>query len=261
LLLNSALQPPAQEALDGQPLKLRDAIGRTSDARQMLSTVKTYWQLSHAMCQYHYCLEEEQFLGNLRVPAQSTDQVLLTAAQRAHSANVLQARLLVATEQYELTDQAGVPVDPPPLAADSPWVGKYRTNFETLFAGRPIPAGMRRIDATLPQFLQLIDARADAVLAATDALLAQSEAYAQSRASLSDVLECHARLRLARLEFLMSVRDYNQSIADYAIQAVGSGLSPDTVITMLIQPVSREKSVLVSPPSDIQPATAIEAAR
>ncbi len=184
------------------------------------------------------------------------DRARLRAAIRTHQAHTIQARLLATTEQYELLDLARLTANgPPPLPADAPWVGRYRTSFESLFAGRVAPTGMRRIDKTLPHFLQLIDGRAEAVVAATDALIVTTKAYEGSAANLNDVFESQKTLRQSRRDFLMAIRDYNQTIADYAIRSVGSGVSRDTIITMLIQPVRQSKSVLVAPKTNVRQAS------
>src|SRR6185503_6442562 len=92
--------------------------------------------------------------------------------------------------------------------------------FKELFANRTAPAVLRRIDRTLPPLRELIDSQAAAVSAADKSLYALSQAYEDGETGLALVVEAHKQLRRQRREFLVAVRDYNFSIAEYAMAVV-----------------------------------------
>ena len=102
--------------------------------------------------------------------------------------------------------------DEPPMPGDVPFVGKYRTEYESLFIGRAAPVGVKRIHATLPLRRELVDARAAAVVAGVNSLDEQIGAYRSGQIALGQVLSAMNSLRLQRGAFLGAVRDYRAKL-------------------------------------------------
>ena len=67
------------------------------------------------------------------------------------------------------------------IPADRPFVGDYRTEYETIFARRGAPLGLKQIHEVLPLRKKLVDARADAVVAATSSLREQQRAFSDGQ--------------------------------------------------------------------------------
>jgi hypothetical protein len=132
-----------------------------------------------------------------------------------------------------------------PLPSDLPLVGRYQTRFNELFANRPAPAAIGRINATLPLYLDLINARADSVDAGQHALNTAVDAYQSGQVRIERVLQQYVQLRDQRIAFLAVIRDYNNAIADYALRVARPGLSVQEVVSMLVvtssnSPVARQ---------------------
>lgn len=258
-LLRRALYDTHEKSLPGQPLTLRAALDRTPDRSGQLKVVKAYWLLSVGVAEHHFAVSEADFLAGLTAGRAPHEQAALAAAQAAATAHFRQAELAATATQQDLADLAQVrETGSPPLPADVPYIGNYRTSIKELFANRAAPTALRRIDRTLPHLRELIESQAAAVTAAEKSVHALDQAHGSGDASLSAVLEAFDKLRRQRREFLVAVRDYNFSIADYALAVVAPSASRDMVVATLIETTPKTKSVLVSPRRDVLPASAEE---
>jgi hypothetical protein len=188
------------------------------------------------MADYYNAVNETQLLAGLSTPATAWESALLRGAVVAARAREAETLLAAVSAQHDL---AGISLIPEsgglPLTSDTPLAGKYQTRFETLFAGRAAPSDLRQINATLPLYLNLVDARAESVHAADQALSAAIDAYRSGQIGISTVVEAQVRLRDERIALLAVVRDYNHAIADYALNAAGAGISREEAVSMLIE--------------------------
>jgi hypothetical protein len=246
-LLGQALTAPAEAALRGTPLPLRAALERVQGNPQQLSVVTAYWRLAHAIATYHYALEETNFLMGLPLQPAARQQALLKAIQATARAAQAEAYLATLQAQHALAETAQLPGDALPVTVDSPFVGAYRTYFETLSARGAVPPRLERLDRTLPVLREVLDAHATAVRDTEAALAELDAAYQAGQANLGAVLEFYERLRQTRRQFLGAVRDYNESIALYALSVTGPGvLTPDRLVGMLVERPQTDHSVLAS---------------
>jgi hypothetical protein len=230
-------------------LSLRVALATTTDRTRQMAIIKVYWEASSLLADLQFAREELQLVDDLPAPRASTEQAALAAAQTAAQARFVEAEMASLTARYALGDAASQASDAPPLPSDVPFVGKYRTEYETIFTGRAVPVGVKRIHATLPMRRELVDARAAAVVAGVNSLDEQIAAYRNGQVSLMQVLAAMASLRLQRGAFLGSVRDYNFDIAEYALAAAQPTDPPERIVAMLIEVDASEdlRSVLVTP--------------
>jgi hypothetical protein len=185
---------------------------------------------------------------------------VLHAARAAATAHLRQAEMAASAVQLDLAEAAQLASKAAlPLPADLPFVGPYRTSFKELFANRSAPAKLQRIDRTLPRLRELINSQAAAVSAADKSLYALSQAYEEGEADLALVVEALKQLRRQRREFLVAVRDYNLSIAEYALAVATPATSKSAVVAMLIESApAKTKSVLVPSKSGVLPASGEE---
>lgn len=175
---------------------------------------------------------------------------MLRAAQAAARASVELAAAGAIRAQHELAEAALLGISSgPPLPADLPHVGAYRTGFDEVFALRGVLPRARLLHRILPVRRQTIEARAAAVQAAGDALQAVAEAYAARRADLPAVLAAADHWTSQRQAFVAAVCQYNHDIADYALAVAGPVVPSQSLISMLIVPTSR------SGPSSTQPVS------
>ncbi len=133
-----------------------------------------------------------------------------------------------------------------PLPADAPLVGVYRTYFKELNERGAAADGLRQIDESLPVIHELIDAQAEASVAASTALSQIQRAYEQGQAPLVQVLDAHQRRSRHRRAFLEAVEQYNGEIARYALSVTLAAASGERVVGMLIRTGQGDRSVLAS---------------
>jgi len=216
-------------------ISLLEALEDAGERELQHTIVKAYWQLSLAQADANFAMDEVALLSRIQATG-STEKAQLVAANEAASARDLEAQLALAAAQHDFSEAIGRRVvDPQYAPSNLPYVGVYRTNFGSLFAGREPPAGLLRIERTLPHYHRLIEGRSRAVAASMDALAETQAAYSQRQVGLSEVLQAHQLMRDQRLALLRSVGDYNYTIADFALSVASQGVSREAVVAMLIE--------------------------
>ena len=193
------------------------------------AAVRAYWNLVVSIADYHHALDEFDRLN--QVAASSGDKLIEAGAAGAE-ARVAETKITVIAAQFDLAALTAA-TGSLPIPADVPVIGEYRTEYTALFGRGPAPVGIKRLSVMMPLYRDQVLARGRAVVAATEA---------QSKA---DDLQTFKELSAHRRAFLSSVRDYNEAIADYALQLTTPGMSVETVTSMLI--------VRTQPPADSQP--------
>lgn len=246
-LLKWTLTPPAGGGLSGRPLSLLEAIQQTLDRNRQIAIVKTYWNLTTGLADYHVANEEMAILAQIAPPQGESEAALLRAEVAASNARLQEAKLSAVAAQYDLVTLTQQPSGDAnlPLPSDQPLVGVYRTQFDAMFRNRVAPIALKRIDRTLPISQTLIETRGQAVAAADAALIAMLKDYQEGRIGVASVLQIHRQRRDQRIAFLAAVRDYNHSIATYALSVASLGAGPRDVVSMLIETTPNDKSVLI----------------
>ncbi|MFM7071447.1 MAG: hypothetical protein ACKO38_06590, partial [Planctomycetota bacterium] len=241
LLVRHALTPPDDPSwqLGGQAWPLYSVLERQGDPgaerSSRLAVVRCYWRLTTDVAAYNWAVEEGAFVAGLQAAQPEMEMLALQAARTAAQARLQQARVAATAAQCELADLAGQGLrDPLPLPGELPLVGPYQTRFETLFANRVPPAGIRRIATTIPLRAELLQALAATVAADTDAIKELANFHREGRVPLEPVLAAHDRLQRHRGEFLDAVRIYNDQIAEYALAIAGTS-NNQTVVAMLVR--------------------------
>lgn len=246
-LLQEALAVPERDGVRGTPVALKSLLGQTASGTRRLEAVAAYWRLAHAICAYHYALDEQRRLMSLPAESGRDDQPTLAAAQATARAERAEAQLAAMGAQQALAEIASsVPGVQWPLPADPPFVGAYRTYFKELNERGAVANELRHIDETLPVIHELVEAQAEAVVAAGTARSQIQRAYEQGQASLGQLLDAHERLRRHRRAFLMAVEKYNGQIARYALSVTLPAATGERVVGMLIDTGRGHKSVLAS---------------
>ena len=238
--INSIDERPV--ALDGRPVTLGEAIGRGSTSVRRLEMAALYWKLSLAIADYHWSLAEFVQLRALPGNDDAVDGPLLAAAQAAAQARMLEAKAAAVTLQQELADAIGQPTQPLPLTVEQPLVGPYRTEFDTIFAGRAAPGRSRAIHRALPHWREAIDLRTAAVQAASSAVPAAEQAFAKQKTGITTALFAHQELISQRRAFLNAVRAYNAEIVEYASYVAGPTTSTATLVSMLTRSKPNKQS-------------------
>jgi hypothetical protein len=247
-MIGRAMELPAGNELSGRALTLLEAISPIWDARQQLGVTHAYWQLAAAVAEYNLRREQVEELDRLEVRPE--DEAIARTARASATASLREAELAVVTAQHELAEATLSPAtDPLPLPVDRPHVGPYRTRFDEIFLGRVAPPRIKMIDSRLPIHRRVIDARAEAVRAAEDALSAAREGYRLDQTRLERVLSCMKQQGRERRALTRSVCDYNNDIAEYALSVIGRPAGGEALVAMLIQSDKREPTLAPPKPS------------
>jgi hypothetical protein len=243
-LIAEALTLPTESRIAGQPLTLMQALATSPDRRQQLSIARAYWQTAETVAKYHYCFDHVEQLG--RLECRKGDEASLAAERAAATAMLRETELAAGSAQYELAALVQLPADSaPPLPADRPHVGAYRTNYQELFGTRPAPDRARLIDRTLPVRRTGIDQRAIAVQAAQDAFTAATEAYGSGHGSLGSLILSSGQLLHQQWIFMETVCRYNQDIAEYAMIVAAPNATPQVLVGfMIISPQNTGQSLI-----------------
>ncbi|MCH5377431.1 MAG: hypothetical protein JJ992_26010 [Planctomycetes bacterium] len=246
-LVRGVLRGNGDRPLDGQGVKLSDILTGIPGGEQRKHAALAYWRLAHHTAAHRFCTEETDLLFNLAIPQSVTDRALLTSWQASVKADEAQARLAAVRAQYALAAMKPNFGDANlPLPADLPFVGIYETQFETFRSRGVVSEQLAQINATLPLMHDLLERQADAVYATDAAVRELQQGYHAGQVSFHELLDGFEQLRRHRREFLASVLEYNESIADYALDVASSNLPVDRVVGMLIEVTDSQRSVLAS---------------
>jgi hypothetical protein len=266
-LLADLLEPEAggtAAAAYARPLTLLEALQRAGDPSRRLWIVQAYWKTALAFAAVHSCRAAGQRIDLIAPGGDPHDRAVLDVAAAAARADVAEAIALVGTAQQELADLARLPLnEPPPWPVDRPLATPYQTHFETLFATRIATGRVRAIARTLPARHEALEARAQAVRAASDALAMAESDHAKGRRPIEAVVAAHAALVGQEREFLRATRAYNTDIAEYAMAVADLSLPEPAFVAMLIGTVAPPAAPPIPPliapaappiPSSIPPA-------
>lgn len=247
-LIAEALLPRSGATITGQPMSLVGVLGSAAlDRSRESAAIHGYWRLAEAVGHYGASLDLTRQLEQL---APRRDDVLLVQTAQASAVAALRdAELTVIASQHELLIQAAMPPGVPlPLPGDKPHVGSYRTNYQQLQVAQRLSARAGLIDQLLPLRRRAIDLRASAVSAAEEAAQAALAAYRGVQGDCPSVLARLAETRRQRLMFMTLVRQYNDDIADYALEIAAPSIRGPALVGMLIE----------TSPNPVRPAGYVE---
>ena len=201
--------------------------------QQRLQVTRAYWRLVEAVVRCHYCREATDGLARLTVRPEDTSAA--ASAQAAAQAALGAARLAVVAAQHELAEAARLaPIDPCRCRPIGPTSGTITLASTSCSPCSRAPGRTRLIDRTLPVRRRGIDARADAVHAAEDALEAMVDAYRAGRADVAAVLSCQNQLALQQQALVATVCEYNDDIAEYVPDAWPRRKSRDQALVAML---------------------------
>lgn len=228
---------PGGTNLEGStPLSLLQLLSRNVTGPQRTTAVQSYWQLAQraAELRVHQDAVERVLAWSARCTPAERQELEAALARLEARRNESQLQLMHA--QYELAQAIGwTEAKQMPFPVDPPHVGPYRTEFEKIFAGRQAPGSLALLDRVLPVEWQLLQVRAEAVVAGSDSCTSTQDAWVRGEQPLSTLLERLNELTASRLAFLQSVVAYNTNIAEYAMAVAPEQAAPATWVGMLIK--------------------------
>jgi hypothetical protein len=227
-------QLPEGEVIPGSPLSLLQAISNARDRSQQAAAIHAYWRLTQAVAAYRICFDADRQLSQFRT-REVAGSTLLTAKEAAAKASLQTARVAVSGAQYDLAAAAQLsPASLPPLAANLPHAGPYRTSFEGIASRPSIAPAALLLNRTLPDNYQAIQQRLAALHEAGLALAAAAELYQPGQGDLAGLLRCHDAFVSQQRIFMADVCDYNHRIADYVLSVAPQSTTGQALVNMLI---------------------------
>lgn len=226
-------QPFPENLLEGKPISLKEAIATNPDKQARLKIIKDYWKLSAAMSDLKFAVEEVRLISSVSAPRGAEASALWQAEVANSHARVAEAKLITFDAQEILSQKLGWSGSEFPIATDTPWTGRYRTNVDEHFAANA-SRNLRRIDRILPVMLELVQQRATAVQSSQSAFNRIEQTYRTGSLPISELLDTYRRVREQRIAFLAALRDYNLTIADYAMSTVNAYGDENKVVAMLL---------------------------
>ncbi len=230
----AALCRPAEDATSvGGRLSLLQAISNARDRNQQAAAIHAYWRLTQAMAEYRISFEAQRRLSQIQ--ARNEAAAMLLSSQAAGMASVQAAKVALLKAQYDLAAAAQLPpTGAPPLAANLPHAGPYRTVFDQIASRPSIPPAAGLLNRTLPDNYQAIQRRLAALHEADNALAAATEVYQAGQGDLPGLLRCHDAFVSQQRIFIADVCDYNHRIADYVLSVLQRPTTIQALVDMLI---------------------------
>ncbi|MEM7785219.1 MAG: hypothetical protein AAF623_17855 [Planctomycetota bacterium] len=233
--------------LPGVPVKLVDLMKQQPSINQRQTLVHDYWDAYYDWASLLAARNYAQWLESATARTQAETQLL--SAAKLHAANQVTANEIeLGKSQAKLIRFQTNNNEMLPLPSDQPLIKRYRTNYTYFQSVRRLPESLRGIDQILPSTLELIADQADAVQlskAAADQVMSGNRGGTLSTAVL---IEAGRLWRNCENDLILSVVNYNHSIAEYALNVTNTRQSPDSIVAMLIgEPKSRMVDRLASP--------------
>ena len=231
--LDNTQQLSASMQVQGAPLSLLEALSGSLETPQRKLIIQRYWRVAIANLKLTQAILYQEKLGTLTAVT-SSDQLELAAASSFARSSIAEKRLQLQNAQFDLIESMGRGTIQQ-MPTDSPYVGRYRTNFEQYAQTREMPTELTRIHHTLPMMLELMESRAETIAALS--LQAQSgvEAYQAGMTKLSDLLRLWETQQREGEALLESIQLYNHKISVYALTVAPQGLPAQLVVPMLIK--------------------------
>jgi hypothetical protein len=220
-----------------KPVTLEECLATASDRRR---AVAAYWQTAEHDVRRRVAFQTLEQLEKLQqtvlrfrdTPAGAIAMLRVEAAKLSADAVRLEAAAEWVAACGRLTDVLNRPLTEAWLtAATLPHSGGY-----TATAGKSNGASgqVRRAAERIPAIHEVLQLRAQAVVAADTAFDFALREYAEGRGTINGVLHAAARQRAETGDLSTAVTRYNLDIADYALALLPAEAPRDTVVAALV---------------------------
>ena len=231
--LENTQQLSASMQVQGTPLSLVEALSGSLNTTQRKLIIQRYWRVAIANLKLTQAILYREKLGSLTAIT-SSDQLELSAASSLARSSIAEKRLQLQNAQFDLIESMGRGTIQQ-MPTDSPYVGRYRTNFEKYAQTRDMPMELTRFHHTLPMMLELMESRAETIAAIGLQTQSGVEAYQAGMTKLSDLLRLWVTQQREGEALLESIQLYNHKISVYALTVAPQGLPAQLVVPMLIK--------------------------
>jgi hypothetical protein len=226
----------------GKAVELRDCLreARTADRRELLSA---YWRARQCAADYQVLEMHGDWLTELtpvtlehRSRLGGPEEMLrLRAAQLAVKASLLDAQVRLLDAQFDLTRQAGLPLDSAwLLPTTAPHAGPYQLKLEAQPPQVANSLRVKRLATIIPSLASNLHDRSASVVEADGSRAVAMAAYQAGQHSLDHVLDALNRQTTETRAFLETVTEYNRALAAYVLNVAGSTVPSDKLVDALV---------------------------
>ncbi len=248
----------APDPLPGEPMSLEQMLQQPLPTQNRQPMVSQYWETWFDWASTQNAIAYKEWLSSIPQASSRGDRGLLDAARSAADNEVLAAEIQLGKSQAKLlrfmpTRRSNLN----PLPSDLPLVERYETHYELYRSRNLLPAKLTGIDQMLPRTLELIQSRAKTVQMSQAAIKQTLSAYQNRQTPLASVLEAARVWRVSEKDLLASVTNYNQAIADYAMNITRQYTTPEQTAAMLIgAPKTKTETPPMASPTSTASTTA-----
>ncbi|HOM19228.1 MAG TPA: hypothetical protein PLQ00_17995, partial [Thermoguttaceae bacterium] len=194
------------------------------------------WAELAALAQQREILDE---LGRLTLqqrnrPLGAETMLQWRAAQLAEDADRMEARIRLLEREEKLAQYVNASGEAILAPATLPHTGPYQLRLESQPKKVAESWPVRRAAGLIPALYTSLQEQAKAVVLADQTRSEVLSLYRQGQRSLQDVLAACDQQKQAALEFLQTLADYNQAIADYVVLVAPAALPAERFVQTLV---------------------------
>lgn len=235
---------PNQAGLNFQPVSLVELIRKPAVAQMRSEMIVQYWETWSQWAELNSRIQFGTWINNIRASGSQSDSQILSQSKSQAQIQILEARASLANAQTGMQSFMLPSISALlPLPSDSPLIHPYVTNYQLYQNYRSMPEKFRNIDRELEDNLNLIVNQTNSVESARSAAESQLRTYQDGRGSLNSAIMAAQTWRSAEMQLIRAVAQYNQKIADYAINVTDGKLAPETVAAMLIGKLGNKRAI------------------
>ena len=222
--------------------KLLSCLQRVSPT-QRRELLEAYWVLWQQRAQIIALEQQKANLDKLGMAILQQPSGFLRAAERllwriallATEAEQMEAQVRLLEREEKLARLLGIGLEGTLVPATVPYTGPYNLQLETLDQKVRSSWAVRRAAGMVPFLYTDLQQRAKAVVQADQARTELFQQYGRGQRPLHDLLAAYEQQKQATFEFLQTLTDYNQAIADYVVLVVSPDLPAEKFLGTLVK--------------------------
>lgn len=236
-----AFHGPAGQTEKVQQESLGSCVRRVGSAkrREVIEAYWVLWQHRAVMAALNQQIEMLEGLGRLILetrnrPLGAEAMLQLHVARLALEAEQIEAQIQLLEREEKLAQHLGVTSEGQLMASTLPHAGPYQLRLEAQPKSLVESWPVRRAAGLVPALYATLQDQAERVVSADQARSELVRQYRHGRCSIEEVLNACEQQKQATLNFLQTLTDYNQAIADYVVLVVPENLPPDVFVQTLV---------------------------
>jgi len=205
--------------------------------------LEAYWLLWQQRAETIALEQQKANLDKLGTAMLQQPASLLRAEERllwrivllATEAEQMEAQIRLLQREEKLARLLGLGLEGNLIPATLPYTGPYNLRLETLDKNVRNIWAVRRAAGLVPLLYADLQQRAKAVVQADQYRTELFQQYSRGQRPLYDLLAAHEQQKQATFDFLQTLTDYNQAIADYVVLVVSADLPAEEFLRTLVK--------------------------